>query len=712
MAGSEGRAVVQPRAHVDDVAGADEAQEALRATLRSLPFLREAGEQAIHYLATSGMVVRLEVPRDTLIVVPPWIRDALCIVVTGQVSIGVFERATLEQRGRQQRDAALGEKEGTLMPPGPLARVASKNLALFSAGELFNLGAIPSGEGDDRVATFSISRAEVLLVTGAVMHELASVAPAVQQSIARVLALTNARLRSVKGVKHEILDFYVRNGLSVAGPTVRVRQLDLCIDCKQCEEACEKRHGSQRLVLGGFELGLLDFVFTCRTCADARCLSPCEHDAIKRNPKTGEVEIVEDRCIGCSLCALSCPYGAIDMVNVAEAEMPSFKPRFKDRLEKAKKLGFGAGKGRKAPARRIANKCDHCAGYADQACVSACPTGSLIEIAPSTLFKERGEQTGRRKKRLRVLPADPFIDGVAIRDSGEARVRTRKFSVLLWLLGLLSFAGVLVEVVLRWYAPTYSASYKLLLLEGLEPEIARLNVSFLAGSQLALTCGYLGTALMVLSMAYPLQRRFGWFYRTATNQFWLDVHLMTGIVGPLFIVLHSALRLSTWVSVPFWSMVAVVISGVLGRYLYTLVPSLTSKHDLEILEHRRSITELTSAHPAAGAYALGEMDREAERSERSWGVGLLALLLWLLADDLRRGWALRRYRRALRQLAPRPIARQIARRIDRVVFYERRKELAPRGKALLRSWKKVHIPFSLVLLVTMLIHIVIALEPL
>jgi Fe-S-cluster-containing hydrogenase component 2 len=39
-------------------------------------------------------------------------------------------------------------------------------------------------------------------------------------------------------------------------------------------------HGAQRLTLGGYELGLLDFVYTCRTCSDARCLSPCEHDAI------------------------------------------------------------------------------------------------------------------------------------------------------------------------------------------------------------------------------------------------------------------------------------------------------------------------------------------------------------------------------------------------------------------------------------------------
>ena len=52
----------------------------------------------------------------------------------------------------------------------------------------------------------------------------------------------------------------------------------------------------------------------------------------------------------------------------------------------------------------------------------------------------------------------------------------------------------------------------------------------------------------------------------------------------------------------------------------------------------------------------------------------------------------------------------MARRIDRVVFCERRLQLAPRSKTLLRAWKRVHIPFSMVLLITMTVHIVIALE--
>ena len=62
---------------------------------------------------------------------------------------------------------------------------------------------------------------------------------------------------------------------------VRVRQLGLCIDCKLCEEACEERYGARRLTLGGYQLGMLDFIYTCRTCTDQRCVDPCAYDSIK-----------------------------------------------------------------------------------------------------------------------------------------------------------------------------------------------------------------------------------------------------------------------------------------------------------------------------------------------------------------------------------------------------------------------------------------------
>src|SRR5690606_24333908 len=154
------------------------------------------------------------------------------------------------------------------------------------------------------------------------------------------------RLKNIAGVKQEIMDFFIRHGVSVSGEMVRVRQLDSCIDCKLCEIACEQRYGRSRLTLGGYQLGMLDFVFTCRTCTDQRCIDPCEYDSIKYDRELGEVVINEASCVGCTLCAQACPYDAIEMVDVEDPHNPTYAPKFKARLSSEGSLDFGAGKPR------------------------------------------------------------------------------------------------------------------------------------------------------------------------------------------------------------------------------------------------------------------------------------------------------------------------------------------------------------------------------
>src|SRR5258706_4932646 len=136
------------------------------AALRGVPMFAAATDDVLTRLTGAQLVHRIVLHRDTIVEVPAKLTGALCFVISGQVSIGVFDAAALVERGRIQRDATLREKDGTLMPPGPLARNAKQNLALFRAGELFNLGAIPTVDADDRVHAFSISSAEVLLVGG------------------------------------------------------------------------------------------------------------------------------------------------------------------------------------------------------------------------------------------------------------------------------------------------------------------------------------------------------------------------------------------------------------------------------------------------------------------------------------------------------------------------------------------------------------------
>ena len=694
------------------------------AILRKLPLFDGIPSEDLFQLIASGGLDRRGVRRDSFLADPSSTHAAggeLFFVVQGQIAVGVFDSGEFAQRRADQAafDAMTeGERrdQSALAPP-PLARIAKKNLASFAAGDLFNSSALPHETGAT-VALYAVAPTVVAAITLSCVGDMVLRYPFFEARVRRAIEASRERLHNVAGVKQEILDFFVRQGLSVSGDMVRVRQLDLCIDCKQCEEACEERYGSKRLTLGGYQLGMLDFIYTCRTCTDQRCIDPCDYDSIKYDEQKGEVVINEASCVGCTLCAQLCPYGAIEMVDVEDSANPTYREDFKIRLDKDGKLAFGAGKARVARARRIANKCDHCADYGDQACVSACPTGSLIEVNAYDLFQERSPAAAKAaspgfdrdlpRNKKEILPIKPFIEGANVHDAGIARVKRGRLNAgLVWGVGLGAWFLCAIEVLLRIVSPSNSLKYLLLRQDGFEPARAAMNAKgFGAGNELAVWCGYVGTVLMIIAVIYPMWRRMSGFRAIASNKVWFDFHMMTGTVGPMFIVLHSAFKLDNWVSSAFWSMIIVAISGVVGRYLYTQMPDLLNGRALEEVDHRKAFGNWRLQYPQAVKVAESELSAHRSRANHvSQHAGLWRSLFWIIAEDLKRPSRWFRRKVALREQAPRSVAKEIAARTGRLVLIERRQVLLPRAQLVLHSWKKVHVPFSVILVVLSAIHI-------
>jgi Fe-S-cluster-containing hydrogenase component 2 len=700
--------------------------------LRSLPLFEGIPDGDLIAALSQGGIAQRQLERDMFVLDPIGLAHGqpapVVYVARGQVAAGVFVEQDLADRRAQQlqhENASKEEREQeSLIKPPPLARIALKNVALFMEGDLFNSGALSAARGQP-IAFYTTAPSVLISLDHRWVAELAVRHPPFEARLRRALSISRERLAWVSGVKQELLDFFVRQGISVSGEMVRVRQLGLCIDCKLCEEACEERYGARRLTLGGYQLGMLDFIYTCRTCTDQRCVDPCAYDSIRYDETTREVVINEATCTGCTACAQSCPYGAIDMVEI-EPEAPTFKHAFLKRLEKRDALKFGPGTGRVARARRIANKCDHCMAYGDQACVSACPTGSLIEINAYDLFRERSPAMAQiarhgfdtdltKRDRKEVLPVLPFTEGLDVRSGGLAKVKRGRYApMLMWLLGLLVFMVFTGEALLRLYAPAMSYAYSILKaseeLAGLADAAVLEKVTYRAGPGLSVYAGLIGVGLMIVAAIYPIFRRIKLFRWMASNTMWFDFHLMAGTIGPMFVALHSALRLDTWVSAAFWSMVIVVVSGFLGRYLYTQVPELSSGVELEELDHQRAFETARPRMPVAIAEldrGLGEHRAAAQRVAR--GTSVLYALVWLLAQDFSRIPLLTGYRRRhrLKQLGvdTRRMRKDLSRRTARLIMIGRRQVVAPKAQLLLNSWKKVHVPFTILLTAFAAVHI-------
>jgi Fe-S-cluster-containing dehydrogenase component/DMSO reductase anchor subunit len=182
--------------------------------------------------------------------------------------------------------------------------------------------------------------------------------------------------------------------------------LDACSGCKACVTACHSLNGldeaesfrSAGALLGtrtievAVEPALAVSTLTvepwqqtittaCHHCVDPACLNGCPVDAYEKDPVTGIVRHLDDQCIGCSYCTLTCPY-----------EVPQFNAE-----------------------RGIVRKCDLCSDRLAEgeapACVQACPTSAIsvgiVDVAEAIARAAAGEGSSGGVEAALVPAAPP-----------------------------------------------------------------------------------------------------------------------------------------------------------------------------------------------------------------------------------------------------------------------------------------------------------------
>ena len=223
------------------------------------------------------------------------------------------------------------------------------------------------------------------------------------------------------------------------------------------------------------------------------------------------------------------------------------------------------------------------------------------------------------------------------------------------------------------------------------------------------TFGLIGTVLILVPFAYMARKRIKGLRTTGTLRGWLEVHLFCGIVGPVLVTFHTSFKFNGIISAAYWSMVTVMLSGFVGRYLYVRIP--------------RSIrgNELTRADMDIRA---AELHDEIVRSVDDQGIQqqvdafereIAPVDARLSFFDLAFGeFGLRRRVRAFdRQLAASAVPRHLREDIGRLAAERslvlRRGAYLQRTKKLFELWHVFHLPLVYLLLVIAAAHIALAL---
>ena len=93
---------------------------------------------------------------------------------------------------------------------------------------------------------------------------------------------------------------------------------------------------------------------------------------------------------------------------------------------------------------------------------------------------------------------------------------------------------------------------------------------FTSWSRTGYWLGVAGGVAMLLLFTYPLRKRWKVTYTWGATKHWFAIHMVLGVMGPWLILLHSTFSVrSTNAAVALYAMIAVALSGVVGRFLFT-----------------------------------------------------------------------------------------------------------------------------------------------
>ena len=220
--------------------------------------------------------------------------------------------------------------------------------------------------------------------------------------------------------------------------------------------------------------------------------------------------------------------------------------------------------------------------------------------------------------------------------------------------------------------------------------------------------GTVGAGMLLLLYLYPLHKRWKWLSQKTTPRRWLSYHNLIGIGAATLITFHSGFELRGVAGLAYWSMIALVASGIVGRYLYSKISHTTGNGEAsqeEIEKVRNGL--MVQVKPRSG-HGRKELNRlmampstdEVQRlalAKALWLMIALDVLPWIAIWRLRRdASAQAKNRRDLRAILP--VVRKQAALSKDMLFLSK-------GPQLFHLWHMVHRAFAYALAILTVWHV-------
>ncbi len=225
--------------------------------------------------------------------------------------------------------------------------------------------------------------------------------------------------------------------------------------------------------------------------------------------------------------------------------------------------------------------------------------------------------------------------------------------------------------------------------------------------------GIIGSLMITVGVImYSSRKRWRAMANLGRIKNWLEFHIFLCLLGPMLVVYHTTFKIGGLVAVSFWSMAAVVLSGVIGRYFYVQIPKGIYGNELssqDLAAENEKIAETLRKQFGFDANLLKRIDSAALPSRPVAEMGLMEVISFFIVNDLMRR---SRLHTLFEELERRGLQAQMLSRIrvmaSRRIMLTRRIAFLQQFKKIFHYWHVVHLPFSIVMFVILSIHVGVA----
>jgi hypothetical protein len=241
------------------------------------------------------------------------------------------------------------------------------------------------------------------------------------------------------------------------------------------------------------------------------------------------------------------------------------------------------------------------------------------------------------------------------------------------------------------------------------------------GGTIGLKLGVIGTVLFFIIFLYAFRKVIPWLGRFGTARHWMDFHVIAGITAPIVIAFHASFKFNGIAGFAFWIMLAVALSGIVGRYLYAQIPRSLAAAELSLNELHQGEEKLSEALLEQSMYSAEQIEKamDVPSADHIRRIGLVRAIGEMIALDIGLRFRIAGLRRASCTFAGKILSvaglfssgdaetEHIVQLVKQKASLSKRVLFLSHTQKLFHLWHVIHRPFSYAFAVLAVIHIVV-----